>query len=165
LALSGGVASADLIQDIVGGTTVGGCTGFCPGTVQWYDPPSTGFVNVDCTAGRITISPAASAMSGYTNGQYIAYRYVLRASNGYSGTSGWSGWTLAPYTRQDQSVLVYTPYTALPKATISAARNLSWSVEVQFARWNGSTSVTSGWVAPEGYSQGGTQRWYANCLT
>jgi hypothetical protein len=144
---------------------VGGCWGSCFGTTTWSDPPGSGYSEVDCSAGRLTIKPRASVMANYTKGQYLTYRYSVTASNGYKGTSAWAAWTLAPYSRQDQSITVTTPYTPLPVTTWTVGTGLTWTVLVQFAWSTGATtSVSSAWVGPTtGYSAGGTQRWYATC--
>jgi len=148
------------------GFSVGGCTGSCPGSVIYQDPPGGVRLDVTCTSGRLGIIPSASAQAGYTNGQFIAYRYFIQANNGYQYLSGWSGWTSAPYTRLDQSILVYTPLTILRGLSFAVPTTRSWTVLVQVAWYTARGNVLSGWYGPtDGYSQGGTQRWFSNCLT
>ena len=162
--LSGGLVAVVSSHPV--SADVGGCWGYCPGSVTWSDPAGQGWSAVDCSSGRLGIAPRASVMANYTNGEYITYRYYVTASNGYKGTSAWAAWTPAPYSRQDQSITVTTPYTPLPVTTWTVGKGLTWTVLVQFAWSTGNTtSVTSGWAAPtEGYSAGGTQRWYTYCM-
>jgi hypothetical protein len=160
--VSGGLVAVGASSPV--SADVGGCWGYCPGSVTWSDPAGQGWSSVDCSSGRLTIAPRASVMANYTNGQYITYRYHVTASNGYKATSAWGAWTFAPYSRQDQSITVTTPYSPLPVTTWNVGKGLTWTVLVQFAWATGNTSVTSGWAAPtEGYSLGGTQRWYTYC--
>ena len=119
-----------------------------------------------CAAGRLTISPNASAQAGYVNGQYVTYRYELRASNGYVGFSGWAGSTLVPYSAVILGSNVQTPLITLPTAVVPAAQGLSWSVGVQYAWYSSAGWQYSTLLGPtSGYQWGGTQRWYTYCYT
>ena len=126
--------------------TVGGCTGYCPGTVTWYDSPGGVTTNVTCRPGRLDVMPYASAMSGYVNGQYVIYRYHLTNNRGYYGTSGWSKAVLVPYTRNDQSVVVQTPRSPLPVTSFPVALSTQWTVQVQYGWYTANGYVYSGWA-------------------
>jgi hypothetical protein len=147
--------------------TIGGCWAACPGEITIYDTPGDSTTGVQCTPGRLTITPSASAESGWYPGQYVAYRYYLQANNGYTFTSAWSGWTLAPASSIRFGSTVFTPRTALPTASIPVATGRSWTVKVQYAWYRGGTNYAySGWVGPtSGYQWTGTQRWYTYCYT
>lgn len=144
--------------------TIGGCYYNCNGLTVSNTPGGT-LQAVDCQAGRITIWPMASAQAGY-NGQWVSYRYELRASNGYIGTSGWSSGTVAPYSQVYSGTTITTPLTSLPTASFAVVRGLRWQVRVQY-RWY----TTSGWRAgtpqypnPSGYHSGGGTL-YTTCGT
>lgn len=145
---------------------VGGCWSNCVGEQTISNPAGGTQTNVACMAGRLVISPSASAQAGYVNGQYVTYRYELRASNGYVGLSGWAGSTVVPYTRVILGSIVQTPLISLPVASVTAAQGLTWSVSVQYA-WYASTGWQySQFLGPtSGYQWGGTQRWYTYCYT
>jgi hypothetical protein len=147
--------------------TIGGCWAACPGEITIYDTPGDSTTGVQCTPGRLTISPSASAESGWYPGQYVAYRYYIQANNGYTFTSAWSGWTLAPASAVRLGSTVHTPRTALPVASFPVATGRSWTVKVQYAWYRGGTNYAySGWVGPtSGYQWSGTQRWYTACYT
>jgi hypothetical protein len=129
--------------------------------------PGTTYTEVECASGRLMIMPSASVMRNATNGQYVAYRYHLTASNGYRGTSGWSGSTLVPFRSSLYGAPVLYPRWPLTAATPSVARGLTWTVQVQYAWLTSSGWVYSGWTGPtEGYRRpGSTFRWWTACQT
>lgn len=117
-------------------------------------PGSTGG-ETGCTRGRLAITPYASVNSGYTNGQYMSYRYYLSSSRGHAITSGWSNPQLVPTIN----------YFSYPLATsyIPAALNTQWWTWVEVSRWNGRSWVSTGWMrtAYTGYAGVST----TNCFT
>jgi hypothetical protein len=117
---------------------IGGGTG---ASVTYSNTPGAVTLNVDCSAisGQISIQPFASALNGWSGGQWVSYRYALTADTGQSGTSPWQGPTLAARS--------YGP-TRLPTQRLGVARGHEWNVWVQVAWWTGSAYAYSGWYSP-----------------
>ncbi len=110
-----------------------------------------------CRVQGINIAPEVSVQTGYTNGQYVQWRFHLSNNRGYSGTSGWSGHTLVPFNNYLRSTLAGADFTA--------ALNTTWQISVQVRYWyssgSGWTYADTKWVpatywVPSGWGTGYT---------
>lgn len=146
---------------------IGGCGNVCGPAWTISNTPGGTVTNVDCVGGRITVYASASANSGWVNGQYATYRYNLQSNAGHNITSGWSSALVLPYSAVVLGSLVYYPLASLPTAQIPAARGLSWTVQVQYGFWFGSSYRYTAFAGPAdgGYSNGGVFRYWSRCYT
>ncbi len=124
-----------------------------PGPVSMSGTPGAYQATGSCGSGRITVWLTASAQNGFTNGQYVTYRYALYGSNGYRGTSGWAQSTLVPAATATSNQSASYPQTPLPTTSLNAARGVHWDVLVQVGWYRpGYGWQYSGWSAPYSFT-------------
>lgn len=147
---------------------IGGCGSMC----DIYNPPvftsspGSAVIAVQCGPGRIIIDPNVTVQAGYTNGQYITYRYHVTNSRGYVGTSAWSKPKWIPYATTSGGRTYLYAYSSLPGTNWGGLAPASWTVQVQLGYWNGRSYTYSNWLRPSGgYSRPGSTFTWATCNT
>ncbi len=135
-----------------------------PGPQTYAGPPATFTVSMSCWSGQIQLTPMAAVQSGYTNGQYVTYRYALWSNRGHRGaTSGWSSPELQPYSTVSMGSTYLYARTPLATANIPATRGTYWEVAVQvgwyapgygyiYSPWRSVDGHQSGFISPYPYS-------------
>lgn len=106
-------------------------------------------------------------MDGWTKGQWVTSRYFLRASNGWSTYSAFQQATWVPGTANGlYGETVHYPFENLPASQVRAQAGLSWTVQVQFGYWTGSTWAFFPFLDPDGgYTRNGGIPRYTTCYT
>lgn len=137
---TGGAAHADIISDIVGGTTVGGSTG--PG----YYSPAQFYVQATCvgTTNAVNAAVVASPRTG-SGGQWFGVQVYAQAyPNGSWTNYGWKQTYVAETHAASGSYSMSDYGLVLSRGLFTGYNNASYRVYVEGYVWNGTAWASLG---------------------